>query len=128
MKVKDIINQENYKVKISDSIDKVLELMIRLHINGLPVVDDSDKLVGMIVKADIYRFMIAPGHYDSCPVEWVMSKTVISTDTEEEILTVAKTLRDNDINSMPVTHDKEVVGTVSVEDLLDYFIKNDKEI
>ncbi|MDS0524484.1 CBS domain-containing protein [Clostridium sp. SHJSY1] len=124
MKVRDIIKPENYKVKVEDSIDKVLELMTKLHINGIPVVDDLDNLVGMVVKADIYRFMIAPGHYNSCPVEWVMSKSVILADGDEDILTVAKRLRNNDINSMPIISDNKIIGTVSTEDLLDYYIKN----
>jgi CBS domain-containing protein len=123
MEIKSIIKPENYTVKANDTIDKVLELMDKLHINGIPVVNDSDNLVGMVVKADIYRFMNTPGHYDSCPVEWVMSKSVILAQTDEDILIIADRLRKNNINSMPVVEDNEVVGTVSVEDLLDYFLK-----
>ena len=86
------------------------------------VVNDDKKLVGMIVKADIYRFMIAPGHYDSCPVEWVMSKSVITAQSDEDLLTVAKRLRENNILAMPVVDKDEVIGVISLEDLLDYFI------
>ena len=76
----------------------------------------------MVVKADIYRFMIQPGHYDNCPIEWVMSKSVVIAHPDEDLITVAKRLRENDIIAMSVVDNDEVVGIVSIEDLLDYFI------
>lgn len=123
MVIRDIMKTENYSVKVNDTIDKVLALMDRLHVNGLPVLNDSDELVGMIVKADIYRFMISPGHYDSCPVDWVMSKSVITVSPEEDVLKTAKRLRENDIISMPVVENENIIGIISLEDLLDYFIE-----
>ncbi|MBD7913396.1 CBS domain-containing protein [Clostridium cibarium] len=124
MEIKSIIKSENYTVKENDTIDKVLEMMDKLHINGIPVVNDSDNLVGMVVKADIYRFMITPGHYDSCPVEWVMSKSVIYAEAQDDVFSIAERLRKNNINSMPVVDNGEVIGTISVEDLVDYFMKS----
>lgn len=125
MKINSIIKQDFYTINVNDTIDKALELMDKLNINGMPVVNDSDSLVGMIVKADIYRFMIHPGHYVSCPVEWVMSKSVILAQSDEDLITVAKRLRNNDIISMPVVEDDKIIGMISIDDLLDYFVSND---
>lgn len=122
------MKSENHVAKVNDTIDKTLDIMDRLHINGMPVVDDLNNLVGMVVKADIYRFMTNPGHYDSYPVESVMSKSVILAQADEDILTVAKRLRENDIISMPVVENEKVIGIVSIEDLLDYFLGEDKNI
>ncbi len=128
MKISSIMKSESHIAKVNDTIDKVLEIMDKFHINGMPVVDDSNNLVGMVVKADIYRFMITPGHYDSCPVEWVMSKSVILAQADEDILTIAKRLRKNDIMSMPVVKNEKVIGIVSSEDLLDYLLDKEKNI
>lgn len=125
MNIKSIMKEENYLVKENDTIDHVLKLMNKVEVNGMPVVDESDNLVGMVVKADIYRFMMTPGHYDTCPVEWVMAKSVITAEGDEEILTVAKRIRGNDIISMPVVENNKVIGIISIEDLLDYFIKKE---
>ena len=122
MKINSIIKQNFYTININDPIDKALGLMDKLSINGMPVVDDKDTLVGMIVKADIYRFMIHPGHYVSCPVEWVMSKSVILAQSDEDLLIVAKRLRQNDIVAMPVVENDKIIGIISIEDLLDYFL------
>ena len=125
MKINSIIKKNFYTININDPIDKALDLMDKLSINGMPVVDDKDTLVGMIVKADIYRFMIHPGHYVSCPVEWVMSKSVILAQSDEDLLIVAKRLRKNDIIAMPVVENDNIIGIISIEDLLDYFLNID---
>jgi len=122
MKINSIIKQNFHTINVNDTIDKTLDLMDKLSINGMPVVDDNDTLVGMVVKADIYRFMIHPGHYVSCPVEWVMSKSVILAQSDEELITVAKRLRQNDIIAMPIVENGKIIGTISIEDLLDYFL------
>jgi CBS domain-containing protein len=125
MKINSIIKKNFYTININDPIDKALDLMDKFSINGMPVVDDKDALVGMVVKADIYRFMIHPGHYVSCPVEWVMSKSVILAQSDEDLLIVAKRLRKNDIIAMPVVENDKIIGIISIEDLLDYFLNID---
>ena len=125
MKINSIIKQSFHSINVNDPIDKALDIMDKFSINGMPVVDDKDTLVGMVVKADIYRFMIHPGHYVSCPVEWVMSKSIILAQSDENLLTIAKRLRENDIIAMPVVENLKIIGIISIEDLLDYFINID---
>ena len=122
MKINSIIKQNFHTINVNDPIDKALDMMDKFDINGMPVVNDKNALVGMVVKADIYRFMIHPGHYVSCPVEWVMSKSVILAQADEDLLVVAKRLRQNDIIAMPVVKDEKIVGMISIEDLLEYFL------
>ena len=122
MRIDSIIKKNFHTINVNDTIDKALAMMHELRINGMPVVDNNNALVGMVVKADIYRFMIHPGHYVSCPVEWVMSKSVILAQSNEDLLVVAKRLRKNDIIAMPVVENEKIVGIISIEDLLDYFL------
>ncbi|WP_297428097.1 CBS domain-containing protein [Clostridium sp.] len=122
MKINSIIKPNFHTINVNDTIDKALEFMDNLNINGMPVVNDDNSLVGMVVKADIYRFMIHPGHYVSCPVEWVMSKSVILAQSDEDITTVAQRLRKNNIIAMPVMEDEKIIGVVNIEELLDYFL------
>lgn len=126
MKVKEIMKSPVISVKPSDTVGRVLEIMKNENINGTPIVDEGKHLIGMIVKADIYRFLIDPGHYKSCPVEWVMTKNVIKADANENLIEVAKRLRDNDIIALPVLEDGVVIGIVSIEDFVDYFIKTNQ--
>jgi acetoin utilization protein AcuB len=45
-------------VKPDTSLREAAELMLRWHVGGLPVVDDHDKLTGMITYTDILREFI----------------------------------------------------------------------
>lgn len=123
MKIYKIMKQNFITIRPDETIEDALEKMSSMKVNGAPVVDKNDNLVGMIVKADIYRFLITPGHIDKCPVEWVMSKAVITASVDEEVLTVAKRLRSNNIIAAPVLEGDIVRGIISIEDILDFYLK-----
>lgn len=122
MKINQIMNSSVILAKADETIGKVLDIMKDENINGVPVVDDNKKLLGIVVKADIYRFLIDPGHYKTCPVEWVMTKEVVKADGNEDILDVAKRLREHDIIALPVVEEDVVTGIVSIEDFMDHYI------
>ncbi len=122
MKINEIMNSSVISVEADENIGNVLEIMKKENINGIPIVDKDKELLGMLVKADIYRFLIDPGHYKTCPVEWVMTKEVVKADVDDDIIIVAKRLRENDIIALPIVEENKVVGIVSIEDFMDYYI------
>lgn len=118
-----IITYDIIKLSPNDTLVKALEIMNDNNINGAPVVDDSGLLVGMIVKADIYRFLMDQGHYDTCPVEWVMTKKVITASKDEDVIAIAKRLRENDIIAIPIVDNDTILGLATIENIVDYFIE-----
>jgi CBS domain-containing protein len=126
MKINSILNYNVNTIDADDTIYTALEIMNSKNLNGMPVVNHDHQLVGMIVKADVYRFLIQQGHYDGYPVERVMSKSVITAEVNEEILVVAKRLRENNIVAIPVLENEKVVGLISMENLLDYYISKNE--
>jgi len=125
MKISSILNYNVNTIAADDTINKALEIMNNMNFNGMPVVNGDRQLVGMIVKADVYRFLIEQGHYDSYPVEMVMSKSVITAEVNEDILVVAKRLRESNIVAIPVLDNEKVVGIISMENLMDYYISKE---
>jgi CBS domain-containing protein len=124
MKIYKLMKSNFMTIRQDETIEAALEKMSSMKVNGAPVVDSTGKLVGMIVKADIYRFLTTPGHIDKCPVEWVMTKKVISVSVDDDLLTAARKLRDNNIIAMPVLDDETVRGMISIEDILDFYINS----
>ncbi|MBI6871467.1 CBS domain-containing protein [Clostridium aciditolerans] len=118
-----IITYDIIKLSPNDTLIKALEIMNDNNINGAPVVDDNGLLVGMIVKADIYRFLMDQGHYDTCPVEWVMTKKVITASKDEDVIVIAKRLRENDIIAIPIVDNNTILGLATIENIVDYFIE-----
>ena len=122
MKVKDIMSDTFYMVMPQDTLEKTLSIMETKKVNGLPVVDENKMLVGFIVKADIYRFLSTTGHYEACPVDWAMSKDVITAMPDESIKEAARRLRQHNIIGMPVVEQGRVIGLISIENIVDYFL------
>ncbi|PJI07340.1 MULTISPECIES: CBS domain-containing protein [Clostridium] len=124
MEIKNIMTRNIVKVKDTDTLKNALDVMTSDVVNSAPVVNGKDELVGIVVKADIYRFLIEDGHYDTYPVEAVMTKKVITVDSNTDVVEVGRVLRNNDIFAVPIVEENKILGLVSVEDLLDYFLKN----
>lgn len=122
MLVKDIMKSATLTLKATDTIEDALKIMTEHKVNGLPVVNDENILVGMVVKADIYRFMIQPGHFEVSPVDWVMAKRVITSFPDESIQEVAKKILRHHIVAMPVVEEGKVVGLINIEELLQYYV------
>ena len=124
MIIEDIMTSKLITVRPEDTVKKALDIMNENRINGTPVIDEFGHLVGMIVKADIYRFLIEEGHYDTCPVDWVMTKQVVTGKLGNSLIEVAEKLRDNNIFAMPIVdEDNKVKGIIAIEDVVDYLMK-----
>ena len=53
--VKDLMTPEPYTVTTENSIKEVLELMFHYKIARLPVVDDNQELIGLVLQQDILK-------------------------------------------------------------------------
>lgn len=127
MKVKEIIHSQVITIGIEENIKKALDLMNKNKINGAPVVDKDGNLAGVVVKADIYRFLIEQGHYDTYPIHSIMTKGVVTAEEDEDIMEVANKLINNDIVAIPIVEENKVIGMVSLENVVEYFINQNKK-
>ncbi|MFU0825284.1 CBS domain-containing protein [Clostridium sp.] len=126
MKIRDIMHHQVIMLNPEDTVKKALHVMNENKINGAPVVDKYRKLQGIVVKADIYRFLIEEGHYDTYPISNIMTKDVVTADIDEDIVDVAQKIIENDIVAIPILEDKKVVGLVSMENIIEHFIELNK--
>lgn len=134
MNAHDIMTRHVVTVGPGHSIRHAARLMLDNRISGLPVVDDSSQLVGMITEGDMLRReelggRPADGDTDaeragayvrsrSWCVSDVMSRNVISIGEETVIREICALMLTYDIKRLPVLHDTRLVGIVSRSDLL----------
>jgi CBS domain-containing protein len=57
-KVEDIMVTKVKTISPETTISDIAELMLRMKINRLPVVDEDDNILGIVTRADIVRSMI----------------------------------------------------------------------
>lgn len=108
--IRDVITTTPYA-----SIAEANQLMDEEGVNGLPVVKDR-KVIGIISRRDILPIINSDA--DS-KVEEVMTERVVTINestTPEEALDIAY---DNKVERLPVVKDDEIVGIVTIKDILE---------
>ena len=84
--------------------------------------DRNGKLVGMIVKADIYRFLITLGHIESVLVEWVISKDAhaLTSVRRRSAYRCQTAEKNNNIIGCPCWKEISYRSVISIEDILGF--------
>jgi len=101
-------------LRITDHLEQALELMARYHISGLPVIDDDNRLVGILTNRDL-RFEDRP----ELPVGDVMTKTgLITAPIGTTLDEAAALLRTHRVEKLPVLDaDGRLTGLITLKDI-----------
>ncbi len=59
IKVKDIMTKNPLRVLANDTVEKAAVIMTQKKVGSLPVVDDGNKVVGIISQADVFKVLIS---------------------------------------------------------------------
>jgi acetoin utilization protein AcuB len=58
IKVQDIMTKNPQCLKAEDSVEKAAVLLMEKHLGGLPIIDEDEKVVGIITETDIFKVLI----------------------------------------------------------------------
>ena len=101
-------------IKVAATVKDALDLMAEYHIGGIPVVDEEQKLVGIVTNRDL-RFETNM----SRPVSEVMTiDNLVVTHQKTDMESAAKILRENKIEKLPVVdNDGKLIGLITYKDI-----------
>ncbi len=135
--VKDVMTKDVVKVKRDTDIQEAARRLSGLRISGMPVVDDANKVIGVISEADILslagvkrghtfkdilRHVLGeplPGRKNGNTVGDIMSTPAITIGPEGDIREVAAVLDERRIKRLPVVDiEGKLVGIISREDIV----------
>jgi CBS domain-containing protein len=111
MKVSDFMTTEVVSVEIPGNRDDVLKILKRTGISGVPVLKDR-KLVGIITRKDLLR------KADETQLGLLMTPRPATVDPDASIEEAARALIQQNVRRLPVVEDEELVGILSVADLI----------
>jgi len=107
-------------VRENITISEASKIMDSNNIGSLPIVDDNGKLIGIVTERDIVR-AISRGVKLDTPVKHVMSTKLIVADRDENIVSIAIKMIENNIRHIPVVdNENKLVGIISIRDVLRY--------
>ncbi|MGC5005385.1 CBS domain-containing protein [Streptomyces sp. DT203] len=146
IKVGDLMTDEVVSVLSVTSFKEVAKLLAQHNISGLPVLDDEDRVVGVVSESDLLSRQAAghpmrSGAPDAAP--WttvsslgaevtaaeVMSTPAVTVRAEETAPDAARLMARRGVERLPVVDDEDrLVGIVTRRDLLRLFLRPDAEI
>ena len=145
MKVREIMTTDVVSVKRDTSINEIAKLMGARDISGVPVVDDTGGVVGIVTELDLivrntrldvphflqildlgriplelpsqYRHRLQ--HMLGTRAEDVMSHEVVTVGPDDNVEKLAELMVRQRLNPVPVVENGKLVGIVSRADLID---------
>lgn len=83
LKVKDFMVKDVFSIKLDSTVKDLLKLLTKHHIGGVPVVDNQNKLIGIVSDGDIIRYL-APK--EGSVRDFIYNIFVEEGETEQEVL------------------------------------------
>ena len=122
LRVRDYMTQKLITFRPEQSVEEVIEQLIRYKISGGPVVNDKNELVGIISEGDCIRH-ISESRYHNLPgehrkVEQHMATEVTTIDGDMNIFDAANKFLNDRRRRFPIVDNGVLVGQISQKDIL----------
>jgi CBS domain-containing protein len=140
MEVGDFMTTEVVTIRSDSPVRDAARLMLERKISGLPVVDASNHVVGIVTEHDLLRrrtdgpgskpphwlrLMTEPGkitdesfRFEGAKVEEVMTRDPLTITEDTPIEEACRLIKENGIKRLPVVRDKRLVGILARADLV----------
>lgn len=120
--VNDYMTRELITFKPEQTVEEVIQTLIRHRISGGPVVNDNNELVGVISEGDCLK-QISESRYYNMPMEQHtvahrMIRDVETIDGNMNVFDAANKFLESKIRRFPIVEHGRLVGQISQKDIL----------
>jgi CBS domain-containing protein len=113
MKVKDIMTTDVVYAEVPGSTTEALELVVKKNVSGLPIVKRGTKeLIGIVTREDFAR------HPEESQLALLMTRDVVTLPIDTDIKYAARIFLEKGFRRLPVVKNGELVGIVTVGDIV----------
>ncbi|MGL6297643.1 MAG: CBS domain-containing protein [Methanobacteriaceae archaeon] len=120
--VKEIMSRNIISMSKKGSMGEAITKMMENDIGVIPIIDDNEKLVGIVSERDFATAMA--GVLTEEIVDDFMATDVITITPGTPIESVTKIMVRNNFKRIPVVEDEEIVGIVTANDILIFLGEN----
>jgi CBS-domain-containing membrane protein len=142
----DVMSRPVLTARAATPMKELARLMVEHRVSALPVLDEQDRLIGVVSEADL---ILKQGHQVPRRPHWwetteerdvvrraagdtagkLMSTVPVSIGPASSIARAARLMADHGVSRLPVVDPQDrVVGVVSRGDLLKAFVRSDDDI
>lgn len=127
LKVSDYMTRKLITFRPEQSIEEVIEALLKYKISGGPVVNDKNELIGMISEGDCIKH-ISDSRYYNMPadvnrIDQRMIHNVETIDGNMNIFDAAKKFLQEKRRRFPIVENGLLVGQISQKDILKATVK-----
>ena len=121
-KVSDFMTKDLITFRANQSVEEVINTLIKNRISGGPVVNERNELIGIISEGDCIK-QISESRYYNLPLEQEniekhMAKNVETIDGNLNIFDAARQFLSSKRRRFPIVEDGKLVGQISQKDIL----------
>lgn len=143
LKAKDIMTTDVITVKPSTTIEELSKKLMKHNISGLPVVNDTGDLIGIVTENDLisqnkrlhiptvmrlfdaFIVLESPGKIEkemkkmtATTVDDICSKKVITVAEDTSVEEIATIMSEKKVHLIPVVQGKKILGIIGKMDLI----------
>jgi len=120
-------NKSTWTIDKNKSVREALNLMKEKNIGCVIVTNENNKIEGIFSERDYARKCVLEGlNSQDTKVHQLMSKNIISISGDEQIDACMKIMTDKRIRHLPVLKEKEILGIISIGDVVKIMINEQK--
>lgn len=98
--------------------------LAHIEISGLPVVDEAGQVVGIVTESDLLTALLQSASAET-PVQIIMTRSIVTVDEFASADSVIRLLRAKQLHHLPVTRHGSVVGLITPQDVIRYFVTHE---
>jgi CBS domain-containing protein len=115
METRDVMTKDVVTLTPEMTLREAADVLLRYHIHGAPVVDETGMLVGMVSVIDLV------GRVGKIVAD-VMTEDPVSASEDAPIEEVARQMLEQMVRRVPIIRAGRVVGIVSASDIIQLFL------
>ncbi|MBT5549848.1 MAG: CBS domain-containing protein [Nitrospina sp.] len=140
---RDIMTQDVVTVNKDQPISDLSKLFIENHFNGVPVLDDSGKILGVVTQGDLIEqnknlhiptvialfdavlFLESEKKFESdvkkltgSKIEDIYHSSLITVSPDADLSEITTLMAENDVHTLPVLDGDKLVGIIGKKDVI----------
>jgi CBS domain-containing protein len=121
MKVRNILATKKGRIitiSPDEPVRRAVSLFVEHRIGALVVLDEAERLVGIVSERDVIRAAVQDELLFDRPVRDIMTRQVVIGMPQDDVISVAHTMLERRFRHLPIMEEEKLVGIISIGDVL----------
>ena len=121
----DIMTSETIRLHVHDTLKDVNAVFEKYPFHHIPIVDQDNRVVGMISKIDLLQLSsikesMDAESYEAIRVDDFMTSDILTLRADDSVGLAADIFMNNIFHAVPVVEEDKLVGIVTTQDVIKY--------